>query len=398
MRERIYRNFSRENNIVLSSEVLEYLEKNVAGEDLLKSVSMEYRRRKGPKIADLRLLQDIVESFGARSQDIYNIIGQEFKRMDYPSKYKYLRERVGREITPIYMLGEEPGTLFGCYYRDRRGREVIEDDGDVIPLDMSNCKGDVFLCDNIFIAIQGRRVGQEFVAMKTHLPRIEKMACRKSRAPRDALKILFFSDFRMNEVNGGILRKILARIPADVVVIMGRLCSERSSGIAYSSFMAGLRPSNTQGQDPDIILCPDADDVYPSLLPKNISVPGNYSKGVKAATNPFILEAGGLSIGVIREDIFRYREKGTFIGENYVESFAKTVLSQYSFNPFGISNLDMDGIPDVFVAGQDLYPFVTSVDGVMFVSCPSFKSEMSFVSYDLTSNMAAILNSRDVLT
>ncbi|CAD26550.2 hypothetical protein [Encephalitozoon cuniculi GB-M1] len=397
MKEKIYKAFTREGGVMLSPEALEYLEGSIRGEAMLKGVSTEYIRRNGPELADLCLIREIVESFDAK-QDIYNILNQEFREPNSLLKYRRLVEKMGREITPIYLLGDECSTIFGCYYKDKDGREVLEDDGDVIPLDMSGCSGDVFLCDNIFIGIEGKKTDGRFVGLKVHLPGIDKGVCRMPRLAEKDLKVLFFSDFQMSEINGRILRKILSKVQADIVVIMGKLCLGRLSSISYTNFVNGFRLNGIRTQVPDIILCPDADDVYPSFLPKEIQVPEECSKVIKAASNPFTLETRRCSIGVIREDIFKYKERGVFIGRNYVDSFVETVLSQSSFNPFGISNLDVDRTPDVFVVGQDFYPFVTSVKGVTFISCPSFKDEMSFVSYDLSSGDATVLNSKHVLT
>ncbi|ADM11480.1 putative DNA polymerase alpha/epsilon subunit B [Encephalitozoon intestinalis ATCC 50506] len=395
MRESIYKEFTCKKGIMLSSETLEYLEHNIKNDSMLENISIEYKRRSGPKLADLGLIREIIESLDTR-KDVYNVLSQNFKEKNDLLKYRHLLQKIERVVTPIYLLDEDHATIFGCYYKDRNGREVLEDDGDIIPIDTSECHEDVFLCDNIFVAMEGRKTGDRFVMSRVHLPSIEKTS-KKAKEERRDLKVLFFSDFHMNEANGTTLRKILNKIPTGVVVLMGKLCSGKSSGISYTSFMNGLRPNNALGSIPDIILCPDADDVYPSFLPKEIEVPEEYSKIIKAASNPFKLETDNFSIGVIRDDLFRYKEKGTFIGKNYVDSFARVVLSQYSFNPFGISNLDIDTIPDVFVVGQDLYPFVVPVEGTLFISCPSFRDEMSFVSYDLSQNDAWIINSKNVL-
>ncbi|AFN82963.1 putative DNA polymerase alpha/epsilon subunit B [Encephalitozoon romaleae SJ-2008] len=397
MRERIYKEFTCERGIMLSSDALVYLEDNVKSEAMLKAISSEYRRRNGQRLADINSIREVVESFDAK-KDTYNILNQEFKEKNELLKYKHLLEKIDRIVTPIYLLGEECATIFGCYYKDREGREVLEDDGDVIPLDMSKCNEDVFLCDNIFIAIEGKKTDGKFVGLKVYLPSVEKKVGSLSKLIKKDLKILFFSDFQMNEVNGRTLRKILGKMPADIVVLMGRLYPGISSTIPCISFMDGLRPNNAQTETPDIILCPDADDTYPSFLPKEIEVPREYGKFIKAASNPFILETYGYSIGVIREDIFRYKEQGTFIGKNYVDSFAREILSQHSFNPFGISNLDIDRVPDMFIVGQDFYPFITSVEDTMFISCPSFKDEMAFVSYETSSGDPIILSTRHLLS
>lgn len=396
MRERIYKEFTCERGIMLSSDALVYLEDNIKSEAMVKAISSEYRRRNGQRLADINSIQEVVESFDGK-KDTYNILNQEFREKNELLKYKHLLEKIDRMVTPIYLLGEECATIFGCYYKDRNGREVLEDDGDAIPLDMSKCNEDMFLCNNIFIAIEGKKTNGKFVGLKVYLPSVEKKAGSISKLSKKDLKILFFSDFQMNEVNGRTLRKILHKVPADIVVLMGKLYPGRSSTIPYASLMNGLRPSNAQMEIPDIILCPDADDAYPSFLPKEIEIPKEYSKFIKAASNPFVLETHGYSIGVIREDIFKCKEQGTFIGKNYVDSFARMILSQYSFNPFGISNLDIDKVPDVFIVGQDFYPFITSVENTMFVSCPSFKDEMAFVSYDTSSGDPIILSSRHLL-
>ncbi|AFM98248.1 DNA polymerase alpha/epsilon-like protein [Encephalitozoon hellem ATCC 50504] len=396
MRERIYREFTCERGIMLSSEVLEYLEENIKDEVMLKAISSEYKRRNGQRLADICSIREVAESFNIK-KDAYNILNQEFKEKNELLKYRNLLSRIERMVQPIYLLGEEYATIFGCYYKDRNGREVLEDEGDVIPLDMRKCNGDVFLCDNVFVAIEGKKIGDKFVGFKTYLPSIEKKVRKVPNIDKKDLKILFFSDFQVNEINGRILGRILSKTAPDIVVLMGRLCPERSSFIPFTSFREGLRSASSQVEIPDIILCPDADDLYPSFLPKEIEIPEEHGKSIRAATNPFILETHGCSIGVIREDVFKYKEQGTFIGRNYVDSFVRTVLSQHSFNPFGISNLDIDGVPDVFIVGQDFYPFVTSVEDVVFVSCPSFKEEMSFVSYDTSSGDPVILSTKHLL-
>lgn len=401
MKIRIYELLTQENNIMLSSEALSYLESNVKDDEMLRKMVSEYKRLNGPRMGDVNIFKDIFKRIknGYEDKGEYNITSQEYMVTNYPLRYKFLRNKIEEIITPIYLLSDGTQSLiFGCYYRNRDGVEVLEDDSGVVHVDMSKCTDDGFVCENIFIALKGMMSGGSFIVSKFCFPRIQKSIAKKANPNKRNLRFLFFSDFRINEINGDILEKILRKMSVDVVVLMGKLCSERSSFISLFHLLDRFERKRhlVASKTPDILLCPDADDMYPSFLPKQICFSEKYST-VKAVTNPFTLEVANHRIGVIRDDMFRYKDVGTFFGANHVDSFARSILSQYSFNPFGLSNLAVDTIPDVFVVGQDFYPFITSVEDVLFVSCPSFREEMAFVLYDLPSKNAQVVYCRDVL-
>ncbi|KAH9412326.1 hypothetical protein HK407_01g02210 [Ordospora pajunii] len=397
MKAKIYKELTKNSGILLSSDALAYLNARVTDECMLMHISAEYKRRNGPKMGDLGLFREIIESAKTCMQTPYTIVSQQYRKADYMHRYRRLKQRIRKEITPIYLLDGQLCTIFGCYYRDKQGNEVLEDDGDTVLLDMSMCNGNAFLCDNIFVALDGYASKGTFGVTETHFPSIEVRNTVKHVLPVESLRILFFSEFWLNEMNGSILRKIITKIPVDVIVIMGKLSSEKCLSIPYACFMNGLKTNSAVSRTPDIIVCPDANDLYSSFLPKEIPLPGEYKDTIKMASNPCIIETRHCSIGVIRDDIFKSRERGRFIGTEYIDSFVRAMLSQQSLNPFGISNLDIEGIPDIVVVGQDFYPFISSIDEITFISCPSFRDGMAFISYDASSRMPSILYCKDVL-
>lgn len=384
MQIKIYRLFTQENNVILSPEVLRYLEQHVRDEEALRSVVAEYRRRQGARMGNLGLLKDILESH-ACAEWTYSVASQLFRETDRMAKYKFLRDRMERVPVPVYLLEEGcDGMVFGCYYRDKNGRDVLEDDGGAVQVNLAGCcEANAFVCENMFVGMQGTMCGDRFAVSSILLPRVEKRPLR--RIERN-MQILFFSDFRVNEINSGLLEKITAKMHADVAVLMGRLCPDRSPVV-----LSHLSRFEGRSDAPDIILCPHADDVYPSFLPKTLPI-----DRFKSASNPCTLDVGR-SIGVVRDDVFRAKERGVFLGTDCVDSLVRATLSQYAFNPFGLPDLSIEALPDVLVVGQDFYPFVSVVENVLFVSCPSFRDEMSFVHYNLLSNTAQILSCKDVL-
>lgn len=399
MKIKIYRLFTQDNNIILSPEALSCLEASIRDEESLRRLVMEYKRQGGPRVADLDMLRRILVSPGVGSPDgcMYRVTGQSFKETDHLGKYRFLRDRMEKAVIPIYLLGEgSPGTMFGCYYRNKGGEEVLEDDSGVVLLDTTKCTGDVFICENMFVGASGAMADGKFLVSEIHLPRVERRMVKKPDHAGKSQRILFFSDFRVNEMNSKVLERIVRRTSADMVVLMGRLCSGRSSTVPCHLLNRFGSKRHLAGTVPEILLCPDCDDQYPSLLPKKVSVKEEH-RTLRTVTNPFTMEIGATTIGVIRDDIFRSKRNGRFFGKNHIDSFVRSILSQYSFNPFGLPNLSVDSLPDVFVVGQDFYPFVTTAEHVLFVSCPSFREEMAFVSYDLSTNTAQILNYKDLL-
>ncbi|TBU17569.1 DNA polymerase alpha/epsilon-like protein [Ordospora colligata] len=397
MKAKIYKELTKKNGILLSSDALAYLNTKITDECMLMHISTEYKRRNGPNMGDLRLFQEIIESTKAYTQTPYTIINQQYRKTDLMHRYKRLKQRINKDITPIYLLSNRRCTIFGCYYRDKQGKEVLEDDGDIIILDMNMCNGNAFLCDNIFVALDGCVTKNAFEVTEIHFPSIEMRNTNMHRIPVESFKMLFFSDLWLNEMNGNILRKIIMKIPADLIVIMGRLSSEKCMSIPYACFMNGLKPNNAFSQVPDIIICPEANDLYSSFLPKEVPSPSEYKDTIKMATNPCIIETKYSSVGIVRDNVFKSRERGRFIGTDYTNSFIRTMLSQQSFNPFVIPNLDIEGIPDIVVVGQDVYPFISCIDDITFISCPSFRDGMSFISYDASSRIPSILCCKDVL-
>jgi DNA polymerase epsilon subunit 2 len=390
MKALIYKLFTQENNIILSSNTLRYLESSIRDEAELRSLVAEYSHQNGPGTGDLEAMKRILESFRLKidPRRIYDLVPQRCPGADGLKKYKFLREKIERRISPIYLLGEARATIFGCYYRSKSGGEVLEDDGGCIPLDTSGYLGDVFLCEGMFIAAEGRRADGSFLVENIFLPRIEKEARNRQDLAEKECRTLFFSDFEITERNLDVLSEICERHSPDVVVLMGRLCTKRT-GVPIK--LIERRCASLYGSmHIEIIVCPHPDDGYPSCLPKRI-LEESEAPNLRVTVNPFLLELKHCSIAVIREDVFRAKERGRFVGGNLVNSFVRSFASQYSFNPFGLAGLNIEKMPDMFVVGQNFDPFVVSADGVLFVSCPSFREEESFVSLHLPSNQAEII-------
>jgi DNA polymerase epsilon subunit 2 len=388
MKALIYKLFTRESGVTLTFDALRYLESNVSDEAELRNLVAEYNRQDGARAGDLEAMKRILGSFRMKvdPRRIYDLVPQKCTRTNYLKKYKFLREKIGRATIPIYLLGEAPATIFGCYYRDKDSGKVLEDDGECVPLDMSGYSGDIFLCENMFIAAEGVRAGGRFLVRDVILPKAGKEATSRLGLVERECRMVFLSDFEINEGNMSALKRICERHLPDVAVLMGRLCGDGASSIPIRLVERHL---GSHSMHTELVLCPHADDVYPSYLPKRM-LEKPECPALKMAVNPFFMEFKSCSVAIIRKDVFRAKERGRFMGGNFVESFVRSFISQYSFDPFGLAGLDIERMPDVFVVGQDFYPFVARVGGPLFISCPSFGEEKSFVILDLPSNQVEI--------
>lgn len=375
MKKAIYHALTVQNNIILNNEALEYLTSVVSVDDL-PTVATELKKHR-VSVFDLEKIKEVLlKSFEAKSArasaEAVEIRDVGFRRRDGMARFKFLREAISEKPMPIYMLkpGQE-AVIFGAYHLDRLNNDVLEDDQGMVKLSFSACADEAFLHEDIFVGLKGA-LGEENTFVVTHVlhPQVRLEASAK-RGHKPQYNFLVFNNFAWDAESVVKLRSVLASHPdMDLLVFTGN--SGRNDRI--TEVLEAYK-------DITFVFTPSKRDFDLTFLPKKVD-PGYANHNYRSVSNPFEMDVGDTRVGIVMDDVFGAKRNGRYIGVPSLESFVRTFLSQYSFNPFTKDNLSFTTHFDVLIVVQDAFSCITKQQGVCFVSL-GCDDAPSFLKYNL---------------
>lgn len=338
MKKDIYRLFTLENGIIMTMPVLDHLSERIKDCESLASFFSCFKSKFNTSTIDLGQIEQIL-SHSPEERDSYTIRTFRYAQRDLSKDFERFRNQISGKITPISLL--EPGVeslIFGIFYRDKRGRLVLEDDHEVVELCLDGVSNDVFVFENMFLGIRGT-MEKVFGACEIVLPAFAVNSSQNSFLDNSKVKICVFGCCTGQTA---FVRSILDAERPDIAIVSTNEAVGDVLGKAGTKLV--------------VFSCRCDGSFLPSQTQK--------------VSNPFILELFDTQISFIDHDLFKARQEGIFFNGNPVDSFLRSVLSQGSLNPFTRSDMSVPAFPNVYVVSQSTCPLVLEVDGVKFVSLP----------------------------
>lgn len=344
MEKHIYSLFTSENGIRMSADVLKYISERVGTAGELEVFLASFRTRFNTSTIDREQVDRII-SDKQTVKDFFLVHPAVYRPHRLSHRYECFKRLMGSTLTPISLLEDgSKSVIFGIFYKNRSGTCVLEDDHGITGLDLSGCRDDMFLFENMFLAAEGRREGGVFAVEGLIRPPVRVYSGRNNFLEQKSTKICLFGCF------------------TDQHALVDQVVDRHRPGICI---LSACVPCKETYKSPltHVITCPCR--CRASFLPDR--------SDRLSATNPFTLELHGLRIAFMDHDIFRHKAGGVFCNKEPLESFLRSFLSQYSYNPFSSVDLSIDVLPNVFILSQEFYPFVLDIDGVQVVSLLSLR-------------------------
>lgn len=375
MQRNVYDLFTLEHGIRMTPDALKYISGHVGGSDELRAFLGSFKS----KFNTSEITVDQAEQILTKRQDeeeLFIVHPTAYRPRQLSMQYDHFKRRIAATLSPISLLEEGmQSTIFGIFYRNRSGMPVLEDDHGVTVLGLAGCGSDLFLHENMFLALVGRKEGDVFMVESSILPSVRNAAGGGSvgtspggegqhtpehvqpAAPPNGyapsarnnflvdrpVKICVFGCYTDQQ---HLLDGVAERHRPDIAVVT--LCTGNKVPYASSATKVVLCPCRCSG----------------GLLPSR----AGPSAGGTSTTNPFMLELHGKKIAFIDCNLFAYKGSGIFCNKQPLESFLRSIHSQQSYNPFAPCDLSLCSVPSIFVVLQDFYPFVIDVEGVRMVS------------------------------
>lgn len=353
MKKEILKLFTCENGIVLSKNVMDRLVECIKDREDLESFYAHFKEKFNTSSLELEQIDQLL-SKSYDKLDSYIIKNTKYTEMDFYSKYDLFRSKIMWKITPISLLEDEDGVIFGILYRNKTGKFILEDDHESIIVNFDDVKNDGFVFENMFVGLSGCKIIDNnndsfFCVYEIILPDIQVNKSKNNFLKKNNSKICIFGGVE----NTLFIKNVIERENPDFSVVSTHL------KLNFENLGTVLVTSSKKDE---------------SLLPSKMQ---NIS-------NPFILELFDSKIGFIDCELFKERSKGVFFNKNPLESFLKSILSQNNLNPFCSSDLYISEFPNIFIISQSTYPQVIDIDSVKIVSLPD--DNKSYAVLDFNNN------------
>lgn len=344
MKKQIYSLFTSENGVRMSADVMEYISEQIGTVDELRTFLASFRARFNTSTIDRGQVDRIIGDREA-AKDFFLVHPAVYRPARLSHRYETIKRMMGAAPASISMLEDgRRSVIFGVFYRDRSGGCVIEDDHGVVELELTGCRSNMFLFENMFLAAEGHRRNGVFAVDEFVRPPIRVYSRQNSFLEQRGAKICLFGCFTDQHA---LVDRAIDQYRPDICVVTA---------------------------------CASGRGVYESGITRVVTCPCRCTRNFLpdrdarlTTTNPFTLELHGQKIVLMDHDVFRYKEGGVFCGREPLESFLRSFLSQYSYNPFLSMDLSIDELPNIFVLLQEFYPFVQDIDGVQVVSLLSLR-------------------------
>lgn len=358
MQKEIYKRFTLENGIIISMPALNYISEHIATLEELQALISAFKSKFNTSSVEIKQIEQILNN--KKEASSFSIIKFKYKQRKFSDEFEKYKALINRMVFPISTLEiDSISTIYGILYKNKRGSYVIEDDHDAIELNFSKTNGDSFVFENMFLAAKGckRTASMDMLCNSTGdscyfevteiiLPSFIPNTLKNNFLDDIKKKICVFGSF---ETEKYFIDSVIKRESPDIVII-----STKKPDLKKEF-------SNWNGK---VICCSCKEDG--SFLPSQ----------TQEVSNPFVLELYDKSIGFIDSEFFRNRQNGMFInGQNLIESFLKSYLSQSSLDPFSRSDMYLNEMPNFIIFSQNTYPFVLDVEGIKFISVPPFKEK-----------------------
>lgn len=373
MKKTVYEMLTIKNNITLSKEALEYLASVVSVTDL-PSIVDELRKEQTPvSIARIKdaLLKILDNQNKELRKDLFEIRNTSFKKKSGLAKLQFLKKKMLGQIKPIISLKDGlKATIFGEYHVDNMDREVLEDDQGMVALDFSQCQHNCFLHESMFLGLRGTLKDQVFYASDILLPRCNPGSQKTLPSEDQSCNFLVFGNFEWSTQNISRLKGIISKYDKIVfIVFVGNLKVEDSVTSVLETY-----------KDIFFIFSPSKYDQEETFLPRKMALISKKTNLI-SATNPFEVQAGTLKVGIVMDDVFGAKTHGRYLGGSHLESFVHAYLSQYSFNPFGSTDLSFEEPFDIVIVLQKSLSCILKRGNVCFASISCSRYDISYLSY-----------------
>lgn len=396
----------------MNKETLDYITKQYKTEEEIKTLFSLFRSKYNVQTIEI----SHIKSFGSLQKEekkrfiIKNCV---YKPNILLEKYDFLKRSIDKEITEISTLNDEKKVIYGIYYKDKYGMDTLEDSHGTILVNFKDCLTNGFLYENIFVGLEGR-LENMCTSDKTNLLdsgnenlRVNKEKIDDGRSNKYAYSK--FNDCKLNDskLNDSKCEDIRGNLFVCEKIVYPKIkVFQNKNGFLAECLLKVLvfscyTTKSKQFVDetiseikPDIVVLSIHDT---SKSYKNDSVEtivyrcGCISKRMPNkmegdnASNPFIIETYNKKISFISHDIVQYRKNGIFLNKNPLDSFLRTFVSQYSYNPFYKANLSYEEIPNIIVIAQKFYPFIMDIEGVKVASIMPVENK-SYLLLDLSND------------
>ncbi|KAM0681353.1 hypothetical protein GINT2_000553 [Glugoides intestinalis] len=359
MKKEIYQLLTIENGIRLSTVVLNYLSENLRDIAELTALLKLFKAQYNTDSISLDQIKNLSIQKKETQSSLFNVKSFKYIQKDLAKEFERVKSNLSLQITPISLLeSNTKQVIFGIFFKGKDGRYAIEDDYDIIELDLSNVKADVFLFEDMFVCLKGVK-SSDFCVDEVILPPCSIYNSTNGFLKDIGLKICAFGSFN-DEID--FVRSVLINKTPDICLIS---CSNPFDSSSISDIC------------PNIIVCSSSTDK--SYLPSQ----------VQQISNPYLIETFKHLICFLDADVFENRKTGLFFNENHMEAFLRTLASQQSLCPFSGSDLYVPYFPNIMIIAQDSYPVVLDVDGIKFMNLPPVKDHY-FAFLDFSNNLFEI--------
>ncbi|KAF7684507.1 hypothetical protein TCON_0320 [Astathelohania contejeani] len=375
MKFKIYRYFTLEKNIILTAESIEYLSKEIKEDSVMNTIVEAYLDTKCTHESQLDTFKKIMKSLTiSQKTNFFSVVPSVFTRRCWRKRMSMLTPLISHNPTAIFALEpEKQAEIVGIFYKNKENKFVLEDEENVIPLDLSHIKDNILLIHEMIIGLKGILKNNTFIVHSVLLPTINKAEMGDSTLQSTNLMIIFF--YNLNRIE--LLNKIVNGLGnVGIVVLIGDYNKEFL--ITLCSYYKNIH----------FIYVPKPNK---SNLETFLPIPA-HSKldlpNLTNTTNPSKLVLHSRTICILGSELCPpIRQNSHLIGENYIESMCRSILSQHSFDPFGYSNLDLPGLCDLFLVAQDYISYNCQISSINFTSIGAFqKEENTFIVYNPQDN------------
>lgn len=392
MKKYIYHLFTVKNGIILDIKSLTFLSTVLKSRDEIHNYLEKYQKNmktKKPKIEELKSLLK-------NDQSKIKIKRFEFVKKSSEERLKFLKSKINKDINTIYTLKSGYSYIFGKYYLNRNNKEVLEDESGFVDLNFDKYIGNAFLNENMYICCGGYFEDKVFTVSEIIYPSIDVskyqicndiLVFNEFDGSLDNFKsiysseisgysepiIIFFRKFNVTE-----LIKFVDLMKKDFNKIQGN-----------REFLKEFEIINfIKNRNGEVLIIPFIDD---SPLPTHIF----DLKSHILLTNPSIIQAN-ISLGLLKDNIFKSKETGKFLGGNYYYSFFKAFLSQYAYNPYENYELEIQNLPNVYIFATNHLSLHLNVENVDVVILDSYSNNNEYLKFDKKTNSINILKLKNV--
>lgn len=333
MEKFIFKKFTIENRILLTSESLQLLKDNVKCNEDVDQIIFKYKEMDPSSSINMEVLRKVIDNFYLQEEKVdFTITPWVFRRSSYIERYNLLKSKVHETLKAVHELNEEESCIFGILYKNKNSKFVLEDESGVIEVELRNT--DCFITDFVFLILQGHKV--------------------KDRFEVDNVKYPLWS-------NEEVKRQDIVECKKSILFFYGRCIDDIDTDTSEV-----------------FLVDPESNKVREDALNRgfNIVELDKYS-----LANPREVKVNNKKIILFCNELYKAKEIGTFFGKNLVQSFIKTYISQYDINPFGKPHMYIESIPDAYIIFQQSYSCIEKIDNVFFISVPPLTSNNIYLEY-----------------